>query len=139
MKKRATVKEIMTKNLKSISSHNGTIQMAKDIMEESKIRHLPVTNGDQLVGIISLTDILRISYGATFGQEGAVDKSIFSSLSLNQVMVHNPKTITSETTIKDAAEILASSEFHALPVVEDSNIEGIVTSTDLINYLIEQY
>lgn len=139
MKKRATVKEIMTKNLKSVSLHNGSLQMAKDIMEESKIRHLPVTNGSQLAGIISLTDILRISYGASFGQEGSVDQSIYSSLDLNQVMTHNPTTITSETTIRDAAEILASSEFHALPVVKDSDIEGIVTSSDLIMYLIKQY
>lgn len=139
MKKRATVKEIMTTNLKSISLHDGSIQKAKDMMEQSEIRHLPVTRGNDLAGIISLTDILRISYGANFGQEGAVDKSIFDSLSLEHVMVHNPVTIDSETTIKEAAEILASNQFHALPVTKGSAVEGIVTSTDLINYLIEQY
>ena len=139
MKKRATVKDIMTKNLKSVSLHNGSIQMAKDIMEENNIRHLPVKNGEQLAGIISLTDIKRISFGANYGQEGAVDKAIFDSLNLNQVMAHNPTTISSDTTIKEAAEILSSSEFHALPVIENSNLEGIVTSTDLIKYLVEQY
>jgi len=139
MKKRATVKEIMTTNLKSISLHDGSIQKAKDIMEQSDIRHLPVTKGNELAGIISLTDILRISYGANYGQEGAVDKSIFESLDLENVMVHNPTTINSDTTIKEAAEILANNQFHALPVTKDSQVEGIVTSTDLINYLIDQY
>ncbi len=139
MKKRASVKEIMTQNLKTISLHNGTIQMAKDIMEDNNIRHLPVISGNEMVGIISLSDILSVSYGANFGQEGIVDKSLFQSLPLEQVMVHNPTSVTSATTIKEAAEILASSEFHALPVVEESKIEGIVTSTDLIKYLIQQY
>lgn len=139
MKKRATVKEIMTTNLKSISLHDGSIQKAKDIIEQSEIRHLPVTKGNELAGIISLTDILRISYGANYGQEGAVDKSIFESLELENVMVHNPTTINSDTTIKEAAEILANNQFHALPVTKDSEVEGIVTSTDLINYLIDQY
>lgn len=139
MKKRATVKEIMTKNIKSISLHDGSIQKAKEMMEQNEIRHLPVTRGNDLAGIISLTDILRISYGANYGQEAAVDKSIFDSLNLENVMIHNPVTIDSETTIKEAAEILANNQFHALPVTQDSTIKGIVTSTDLINYLIKQY
>lgn len=129
----------MTDSLKSVSLHDGSIQKAKDIMEENNVRHLPVKSGNELAGIISLTDILRISYGANYGQEGSVDQSIYASLDLNQVMTHNPTTITSETTIKDAAEILSSSDFHALPVVDKSEVVGIVTSTDLINYLLQQY
>ena len=139
MKKRASVKDIMTKNLVRISLHDGTIQQAKDIMEENEIRHLPVTNGNDLVGIISLTDIKRISFGANYGQEETVDRAIFDSLKLNQVMAQEPVTISTDTTIKEAAEILSSNEFHALPVVEDSKLEGIVTTTDLIKYLIDQY
>ena len=45
-----------------------------------------------------------------------------------------------QTTIKEVAETLAKEEFHALPVVDESNkLEGIVTTTDLVNYLIDQY
>ena len=139
MKKRASVKEIMSTNLKSLSLHNGTIENAKSIMEENGFRHLPITNGNELAGIISLTDIKRISYGSNYGQEGTVDKAIFDSLSLNQVMIHNPTSISPQTTIKEAAEIISANEFNALPVLEDSKLIGILTSTDLINYLIEQY
>lgn len=139
MKKRATVKEIMTTDLKSISLHDGTIQHAKDVMEENGFRHLPVTNGNDLAGIVSLTDIKRISFGANYGQEGSVDKAIFDSLPLSHVMVHNPTSITPSTTIKEAAEIISSNEFNALPIVEEKELKGILTSTDLIKYLIEQY
>jgi len=139
MKKRATVKEIMSTNLKSISLHNGTIQEAKALMEENEIRHLPVVSGETLSGIISLTDIKRVSYGSNYGQAGSVDQAIFASLGLDQVMIHHPETIDPDTTIKEAAEILATHEFHALPVVEGKTIKGIVTSTDLIKYLLEQY
>ncbi|MGB0884201.1 MAG: CBS domain-containing protein [Flavobacteriales bacterium] len=139
MKKRAVVKEIMNTELKSISLHDGSVQEAKNIMEKHNIRHLPVTNGDKLEGIISLTDIKRVSFGANYGQEETVDKAIFNSLDLAQVMAHGLTTITAETTIKEAAEILSSNEFHALPVVEGDKIEGIVTTTDLITYLLEQY
>jgi len=55
------------------------------------------------------------------------------------VMVRNVQTVNADTTIKEAAELLASREFHALPVLEDGKLAGIVTTTDLIKYLLEQY
>jgi len=54
-------------------------------------------------------------------------------------MMQGPRVVSPTTTIKETAEILASEDFHALPVVEDANLVGIVTTTDLIKYLLEQY
>ena len=54
-------------------------------------------------------------------------------------MVKNPIQIMSTKTIKEVALILSKNEFHALPVVEDHELIGIVTTTDLLNYMIEQY
>ena len=59
--------------------------------------------------------------------------------SVEQVMTKNLISISPDTTIREAAEILASKEFHALPVCEGDLLVGIVTTTDLIKYLIEQY
>lgn len=41
--------------------------------------------------------------------------------------------------IRDVAEILSTEEYHALPVVEDGKLVGIVTTTDVIKYMLEQY
>ena len=57
---------------------------------------------------------------------------------VEQVMAKKIVFISPDTTIKEAAEILSKKEFHALPVVEDNELVGIVTTTDLINYLIAQ-
>jgi CBS domain-containing protein len=54
-------------------------------------------------------------------------------------MVRNPQCITPDTLIKDAAELFLKSEFRALPVVENKKLLGILTTTDLIKYLLEQY
>lgn len=139
MKKREKVTKIMSTKLVTINLNEGTPELAKAIMEENHIRHLPVVSGDKLLGIVSLTDIHRISYGANYGQAEEVDTAIFDALSLANVMVHNPNTISPDTTIREAAEILGREEYHALPVVEDDKLIGIMTSTDLINYLLEQY
>lgn len=140
MKRREPVSHIMTKDVKSINLHQGSLLEAKEIMERNNIRHLPVTSGDKLEGIISLTDIHRISFGGNFGQQAAVDGAIFEMLTIAQVMKNNPKTVTPDTQIREVAEMLAHEEFHALPVVDNNgNLEGIVTTTDLMKFLLEQY
>ncbi len=58
---------------------------------------------------------------------------------IEQVMAKNLVRVSSNTTIKEVAEILAKREFHALPVIDDGKLSGIVTTTDLINYLLEQF
>ena len=140
MKKREAVSNIMKKDVLTLDLHRGSLQEAKSIMDDNHIRHLPVVTGNKLVGIISLTDIHRISFGANYGQAEQVDASIFNSLSIEQVMKSEPRTVKAHTTIKEVAEQLAVEEFHALPVVDDNGqLEGIVTTTDLVNYLIDQY
>ena len=54
-------------------------------------------------------------------------------------MVKDPVSITTETNIKEAAELLAEQSFHSLPVTENGDVAGIITTTDLIKYLVDQY
>ena len=139
MKRREPVSHIMTKELFTLNS-TDTLYRAEELLSSKNVRHLPVVSGESLMGIISLTDIMRISYGSNFkeGQE-AVDNAIFDMLTLDQVMQHKPRSISSSTTIKEVAEILSKEEYHALPVVDDGKLSGIVTTTDVIKYLLEQY
>lgn len=58
---------------------------------------------------------------------------------LSDLMNSNPVTIDSTATVQEAARILAVSEFHSLPVTESGELVGIVTSSDLIAYLVDQY
>ena len=139
MKKREPVSHIMTKELRTLNVHSDQLIDAKTIMEDNHIRHLPVVSGEKLIGILSLTDIHRVSFGSNFNQ-GEIDTSIFNSLSIAQVMKANPKTVNPTTPIREVAEQLAVEEFHALPVVDsENNLEGIVTTTDLMKYLLDQY
>jgi CBS domain-containing membrane protein len=53
-------------------------------------------------------------------------------------MIRNLETVTPETTIKEVAELLINREYHSLPVVEDGILKGMVTTTDIIKYLLKQ-
>jgi CBS domain-containing protein len=48
-------------------------------------------------------------------------------------------SVSPVTTLKEVAEILSKREFHALPVVIENKLVGIVTTTDLINFMLEQF
>lgn len=139
MKKRVPVAQIMTKNLVTLSTKDNLLN-AEQLFKKHRIRHIPVTSGTKILGMLSYTDLMRISFADGFSEnEQEVDSSIYNMFSLEQVMAHNVTSITSKTTIQEVAELLAEKEFHALPVVDDGELVGIVTTTDLIKYLLEQY
>jgi CBS domain-containing protein len=137
MKKRTPVSTIMTSDLVTVNPTNSVADVAK-IFSEKNIHHVPVVSGTDLIGIISKTDMDRISYVSDW-QSDKANTAIYDNLELDQVMTKNVETIQSEDQIKEAAELLAKGRYHALPVVEGGNIKGIVTSTDVINYLLEQF
>ena len=139
MKKRTPVSAIMTKDVITLSSVDD-LMTAEKLFKENNIRHIPVVSGKEIVGMLSYTDLLRISFAdAVDDSETDVDTVVYNMFTLDQVMAKNLVKVTKDTTIKEVAEILAKKEFHALPVVEGSELVGIVTTTDLINYLLKQF
>lgn len=139
MKKRTPISKIMTDKVITLN-HTDDLFEAEKLFKENHIRHIPVVSGGNIIGMLSYTDLMRISF-ADAVDEGAkdVDTSIYNMLSIEQVMTKKLVTVSSDTTIKEVAEVLAKNEFHALPVVDGGKLAGIVTTTDLINYLIEQF
>jgi len=139
MKKREPVSKIMSAQVVTLNLTH-TLADAEAMFKKNNIRHIPVVSGEKLIGILSLTDLLRISFVDNYGDdEGHVDTAVYNMLSIEQVMVSKPLTVQADLSIKEVAEILATKEFHALPVVEGEKLVGIVTTTDLIKYLLEQY
>lgn len=139
MKQKVPVSTIMTKNVVKLNLQDD-LTKAELLFKRNKIRHIPVVNGNKIIGMLSYTDLLRISFvDAVDDTDEVIDATVYNLFTVEQVMAKNLVTISPFTTIKEAAEILSSKEFHALPVVEEDMLVGIVTTTDLIKYLIDQY
>jgi len=138
MKKREPISHIMTKTVVT-ANENDELKTVVEQLRKHVIRHIPIVRGKEVVGIISRTDINRLTFGALFeGQEGA-DEAILDMLTISQVMTSKPKTVSSDTIIRDLAEIFVKEDFHALPVVDNGQLKGIVTTTDVVKYFLEQY
>ncbi|MDT7830852.1 CBS domain-containing protein [Flavobacteriaceae bacterium S356] len=139
MKKRTPVSAIMTKNLVTIN-HTDDLTNAESLFKEHSIRHIPVVSGQEIIGMLSYTDLLRVSYADTVDEgENDVETVVFNMFTVEQVMAKNLVKVSPETTIKEVAEILSKNEFHALPVVQNYELVGIVTTTDLMNFLLDQF
>lgn len=139
MKKRMPVSVIMSKEVITLN-HTDDLTTAEKLFKANNIRHIPVVSGSEIKGMLSYTDLLRISFADAVDEEEAdVDTIVYNMFTIEQVMAKNLVTVSSTATIKEVAEILSRREFHALPVVDQGELVGIVTTTDLINYLLDQF
>ena len=109
-------------------------------MQDNGVHHVPVVSGQKIMGIISAVDVLKGSFSSAFAAEGKADEALDHIVALDDIMTTDVTTINQSDTIRHAAEILATSNYDSLLVVnDDEHLEGIVTSKDLISYLLEQY
>jgi CBS domain-containing protein len=139
MKKRTPITAIMTKDVITLNQADD-LETAEQLFKKNNIRHIPVVSGNKVIGMLSYTDLLRISFADAFDEEEEnVDTVVYNMFTIEQVMAKNLISVVANATIKDVAEILSKKEFHALPVLDNEELIGIVTTTDLINYLIEQF
>lgn len=139
MRQRVPVSTIMTSNIVTLNLTDSLTQ-AEKLFKKHKIRHLPIVSGNKLVGILSYTDLLKISLADTVDENDTViDTTVYNMFSLEQVMVKKVITIQADDNIKDAAEILVDKDFRALPVLDGRVLVGMLTTTDLIKYLLKLY
>jgi CBS domain-containing protein len=131
------ISSIMTTKLITLDVNDG-LDKAEHLFKKYKIRHIPVIEKDKIIGMISMNDLLRISFAdGAYREEENISSSIYDMFTLKQLMIGNLETVTPDTTIKEVAELLVQREFHSLPVVENGTIKGMVTTTDLIKYLLK--
>lgn len=130
-----TIREIMTTDLVTVKPDVNAKEIY-DLFKQHNFHHLPVVeNGEVLVGIISKEDFFRVSYLLSNQTTGKTwSEKHYQSLEAKDFMTTYPITLDPEDTIGLAADILLSNKFHALPVVEDYRLVGLITTHDLLQY-----
>jgi CBS domain-containing protein len=139
MKHNVPVHEIMSAAPVTVHEKQK-VSDAHRLIVERKIHHVPVVSGQRLIGIISANDLLRVSWGDVNRQDPRMVDALLDTLTIRDVMQEDVVTVRPHETVRRAAELLAQGEYHSLPVVDDDEqLVGLVTSTDVIKYLLEQY
>lgn len=128
------VSEIMTRSLVIVKSED-TIDKIHQLFESHSFHHIPVVDHNKLVGIISKTDYVKIRHMlATTWSGETICQDMYKDMCAGDIMSREPLKIESADTIGLAADIFRANALHALPVVDDGELVGIVTSHDLLTY-----
>ena len=139
MIEQAMVSSIMTRDMVTVD-YKDDLESAEHLFKAHKIRHIPVVKGNELKGMLSYTDLLRISFADAIGEdEMSIDSVVYNMFTIEQVMVKSVVTMPSTSSIKEVAELLTRRNFHAIPIVDDDKLVGIVTTTDLLKFLLSQF
>ena len=131
------VRDYMTRKVSSLREDARLLDAALMIRHSGK-RHVPILSADsKVVGIISDRDVSRLAPSMLSRMSQEEYNQIFENTPITQGMTKNPITISPEAPIDDAVSILHSKKIGALLVVENEELVGILTISDMLGLLHE--
>jgi len=125
------VKDVMVKEVATLDV-NDELSLANDIMRLGRIRHLPVVDGTRLVGIVSERDLFRSSLAQALGYGSKDTRELMKTLHIKDVMVQEVLTITPDTELCEAVNLMIDRKIGCLPVVDNDRLVGLITETDIM-------
>lgn len=132
----APISTIMTTDLKTVSPKDSLIKV-EEIFKTKRIHHLPVVEGNKLVGMVSKSDYLFFKRGFNRNNvEEKWDEVRLKSHSVSEIMTRGIARMEETDKINVALEVFKENLFHAIPIVnETGELRGIVTTYDIIMHL----
>lgn len=127
------VSEIMTREVVYAGLDN-TFSQVRDLFLDFKLHHLPIVDNENLIGIISTNDVIRVVLKKANLVKNPDDDSLNEIFQLDEFMTKSPINIAPDTTVDRAVKIFNEHNFQALPVVEMGKLVGIITLKDIINH-----
>jgi CBS domain-containing protein len=112
-----------------------TLDLAGDIMRLARIRHLPVTAGEDLVGILSQRDLFRAAISSMLQLGRTAEQQFLASVPVRAVMTPAPFTIAPDAPVQTAVRLMRAEKIGCLPVVDDGRLVGLLSESDCLRYL----
>jgi CBS domain-containing protein len=115
-----TLKEIMTHEVECVTLQDNVFEIATK-MKNFDVGFVPVVEGRKLIGVVTDRDLVVRGY--------AEKRS--GSASVKEVMSEQVTTATPDTTVDEAAKLMAANKVRRLPIVENGELIGVVAIGDL--------
>lgn len=130
-----SVADIMTCDPVTVEPENS-IAVAIRMMRKGELRRLPVVEDGRLIGVVTSGDLRRITGLSSILRDQSQDNFLWYHIPVANVMTRDPVTLTPDTSIAEAARLLVKYKIGGLPVLSGGRLVGIITTTDLLQYLI---
>jgi len=132
-----SVRTILVENVMSTDvftlGWNDKLSVADDLMKQRRIRHIPVLNSDgELCGILTQRDLFRGILLKSLGYGSRAEQKLLDSLSIKDAMRDEVLTISPESTLSDAAELMLSNKVGCLPVIDGEQLVGMISEADFV-------
>jgi len=129
------VKDWMTSPVVTVTPETG-LSKAHQLMKDQGIRRLPVADEGELVGIITIGDVREASPSDATTLSIWELNYLWAQLTVDKVMTKRMLTVTVDSSMIDAAEIMLTHKVSGLPVMEDDQLVGIITESDIFRMLV---
>lgn len=128
------VREFMTTEVTSVQESDALLDAAM-IFARSSLRHLPVLRGKLLVGVITERDVKRFAPGLLSGVTSEQYNQVMEKTPLSRVMTRDLLSVKPDQPMAEAANLIFTKRIGCLPVVENGELVGIITTTDMMRLL----
>ncbi len=123
---------IMSTDLITISS-SDSLADARELMHANRIHHLPVVDDDELVGLVTLTNVLAATDSFLRDDDSRIHAT---EIRIKDVMVTDLATVNEHVSLRQAALFIEKHKIGCLPVVSNGKLKGIITDTDFVGVAI---
>ena len=128
------VRELMSTDVEVVE-RNDNLQMVEERMAARQLRHVPVVEQGDIVGLVTQRDLFKAAMSSAMGYGEKAQEAFLKSVRVKEIMVYPVITVTPETPVVEAIELLMQRGIGCLPVVEMGKLVGMVTKTDLLRCL----
>ncbi len=134
----APVSQFMTRKLATVVP-GDSMEVVKEIFDTQRIHHIPVVRYTTLVGLISKSDFLHFLRGtAMTPYEQLVEQSRLRHYTAEDIMTTGIATLESNERVNVALQLFAENLFHAIPIVDQGELVGMLTTYDIIRVLVDE-
>jgi CBS domain-containing protein len=123
-----SIDAIMSTNLITVTP-GATLAEARSLMQENRIHHIPVVEGEHIVGLITLTNVLAATDSFLRDDQSRIHAN---DIGIGDAMVTDVATVDVNASLRHAALFLEKHKIGCLPVLDDGKLVGIITDTDFV-------
>ncbi len=126
-----TVRDLMSDQL-FILTPTDTVHKARELMLKNRIRHIPIVEDDEFVGLVTKHDVLAVSVSTLAEIDNDTRDELESAIPLGEIMMTDITIAYAESSLLEAAQFMLDQKHGCLPVLHDNQLIGILTEADFV-------